>query len=96
MTIISGLMTVISGCNRELERFDEFSSVILAFLSRFGPLRMHTEEFYDAACAVVCVSELRGRETLNHLKRTSYATGMSIQPETPQKIRPELRLDVRD
>ena len=45
MTITSGLMMVISGYNRELERFDEFSSVILAFSSHFGLLRMHMEEF---------------------------------------------------
>ena len=73
-----------------------YPSVFGAFSSRFGPLRMHTEELCDAACAVECVFELRGCETLNHAKRTSYATEKFIQPETYQKIRPELRLDVRD
>ena len=35
MMIFSGLMMVVSGYNRELERFDEFSSVILVFSERF-------------------------------------------------------------
>ena len=49
MTNISGLMMVISGNNRELERFDKFPSIILAnfraFSSRFGLLRIHAVEF---------------------------------------------------
>ena len=67
-----------------------------AFLTRLGFLGIRALEFCDVACAVGCVSELRVREALNHAKRTSDATGRAIQPETPQKIRPGLRLDVRD
>ena len=60
-----------------------------AFWTRFGFLGIRTIEFYDAACAVGCVSELRVREALNHAKRTSDATGKVIQPEDCQKARPE-------
>ena len=35
MAIISGLMMIISGFDRELERLDEFPCVILAFSGRF-------------------------------------------------------------
>ena len=35
MTIISGLMTVISGFDRELVRLDEFLRVIFAFFGHF-------------------------------------------------------------
>ena len=67
-----------------------------AFWTRLGFLGIRAIEFYDVACAVGCVSELRVREALNHAKRTSDATGIFIQPEACQKVRPELRPDVRD
>ena len=67
-----------------------------AFSMHLGFLEIRAIEFCDAACAIGCVSELRVREALNYAKRTSDATGNLIQPETPQKIRPGLRLDVRD
>ena len=67
-----------------------------AFLTRLGFLGIRAIEFCDATYAVGCVSELQVREALNHVKWTSDATGKAIQPETPQKIRPGLRLDVRD
>ena len=38
MTFISELMMIISGFDRELERLDEFSCVILAFSGRFRPV----------------------------------------------------------
>ena len=67
-----------------------------AFWTRLGFLGIRAIEFCDAACAVGCVSELQVCEALNHAKRTSDATEKAIQPETPQEIRPALRLDVRD
>ena len=67
-----------------------------AFLTRLGFLGIRAIEFCDATCTVGCVSELRAREALNHAKRTSDATGKAIQPEDCQKVRPELRPDVRD
>ena len=60
-----------------------------AFWTRFGFLGIRAIEFCDAACAVGCVYELRVREVLNHAKRTSDATGKTIQPEDYQKARPE-------
>ena len=73
-----------------------YFSVFEAFSTRLGFLGFRAIEFCYAACAVGCVSELRGRETLNHAKRTSDATGKFIQPEAYLEVRPELRPDVRD
>ena len=67
-----------------------------AVWTRLGLLGIRAIEYFDAACAVGCVSELRVRETLNHAKRTSDVTGIFTQPEAYQKVRPELRPDVRD
>ena len=58
-------------------------------MTRLGFLGIRATEFCDAACAVGCVFELRVRDALNHAKRTSDATGISIQPEGPLKARPE-------
>ena len=68
-----------------MSRFHVFG----AFWTRFGFLGIRAKEFYNAACAVGCVSELRVRDALNHAKRTSDATGKAIQPEGSQKARPE-------
>ena len=59
------------------------------FWTRLGFFGIRAIDFCDAACAVGCVSELRVREALNHVKRTSDAMGKAIQPEDCQKARPE-------
>ena len=46
-------------------------------------------EFWGAACAVGCVSELRRECNLNHLNRTSDEAGKAIQPEKGSAIQPE-------
>ena len=68
-----------------MSRFHVFG----AFWARFGLLGIRAIDFCDVACAVRCVFELRVRDALNHAKRTSDATGKAIQPEGPQKARPE-------
>ena len=72
------------------------SSIFGAFSTRLGFLEIRAIEFCDTASVVGCVFELRGRETLNHTKRTSDAMGKFIQPEASSGVWPELRPDVRD
>ena len=81
MTFNRSLVAMVNGYTSGEEVFVYECCGFVAFSSRFGLLRSHTDELWGAACAGACVSELRRVWLWNRLNWTSDEESRRIQPE---------------